>query len=384
MRLETERLIIREFTLDDLDAFAFLMADPEVMRFSLSGPMNKEQAREYLQKRILDHYAMFGYGLYAVVQKAGKSLIGLAGLISQIIDKESKVELGYRLHPQYWGRGLATEACLAICQYAFTQLSINELISIIDPKNIRSLEVAKRIGMKYLKDTSFHQFPVQIYMIKAPESSQNVIFRNLQAEDLPNGAQHSVDDDLLICLTKPLNTSKLSFHFRHVKKTERSLVHAWLKQPYIAKWFYGQGLENTFKHLDEFLAGSSFAQYWLALDGDYPFAFLITSYIDKPHDELTKWCHPDGQTITFDMLIGDPDYLGKGYAVKMIHQFLLSQFPKVYEVLTDPEATNVKAIHVYQKAGFSKLDEFIPSHSPHPHYMMRLNFKEMKESKKSK
>lgn len=172
MKLNTERLILREFTIDDLDAFAWIVSDPEVMRFSLYGSMNKEQAREYLQGRIIAHYSEHGYGLYAVILKANNSLIGLIGLISQNIDGESKVELGYRLHPQYWGKGLATEACLAVCQYAFTQLGINELISIIDPQNIRSLEVAKRVGMKYLKETLFHNTPVQIYMIIALKSSQ--------------------------------------------------------------------------------------------------------------------------------------------------------------------------------------------------------------------
>src|SRR5262249_28345069 len=162
-----------------------------------------------------------------------------------------------------------------------------------------------------------------------------------------------VDDELLMWFTKPLITSKPSFHFRHVEAAERLLVHSWLLQPHVAKWFYGQGLQNTFKHLDDFLAGSSSALYWLAFDNDYPFAFLITSYVNKPHDQLTKWCSSDGQTITLDMLIGDPSYLGKGYAVQVIQQFLLSQFPIADEVLIDPEATNTKAVHVYQKAGFN-------------------------------
>jgi [ribosomal protein S5]-alanine N-acetyltransferase len=190
MRLETERLILREFTIEDFDAFAWLMADPEVMRFSLNGPMNKEQAREYFQKRILAHYSQYGYGLYAVVLKENNALVGLIGLISQNIDGEDKVELGYRLHRQYWGKGMATEACLAVCHCAFTQLGINELISIIDPKNTRSLKVAKRVGMKYLKDISFHNIPVQIYMINASEACQNVTTRNLQAEDLNKNNQY--------------------------------------------------------------------------------------------------------------------------------------------------------------------------------------------------
>jgi RimJ/RimL family protein N-acetyltransferase len=165
--------------------------------------------------------------------------------------------------------------------------------------------------------------------------------------------------------------------FKLVEKTDRSLVHSWLLQPHVAKWFYGQGLENTFKHLDEFLEGSTSAQYWLGLDHDHPFAFLITSHVDKPHDELTKWSSPVGETITLDMLIGDARYLGKGYAVQMIHGFLLSQVAAVDEVLIDPEASNKRAIHVYQRAGFNQLGEFIPSYSPHPHIMMRLQMKEL-------
>lgn len=165
MRLETERLILREFTLDDLNAFALLMADPEVMRFSLYGPLNKEQAKEYLQKRILDHYDMYGYGLYAVFLKADYVLIGFVGLISQNIEGKNKTELAYRLHPQFWGQGLATEACLAVCTYAFSQLDIDELISIIDPKNVRSLTIAKRIGMSLWKNTLFHHVNVEIYSL---------------------------------------------------------------------------------------------------------------------------------------------------------------------------------------------------------------------------
>jgi hypothetical protein len=61
--------------------------------------------------------------------------------------------------------------------------------------------------------------------------------------------------------------------------------------------------------------------------------------------------------------------------IDLIREFLAIQFPHVTEVLIDPEATNTRAIHVYQKAGFAILAAFIPSHSPHPHYIMRLNRK---------
>ena len=82
------------------------------------------------------------------------------------------------------------------------------------------------------------------------------------------------------------------------------------------------------------------------------------------------------------MLIGDLNYLGKGLAHILIREFLLSQFPQVAEVLIDPEASNSRAVHVYQKAGFKILGEFIPSHSPHPHLMMRLSMRELIERAK--
>lgn len=147
--------------------------------------------------------------------------------------------------------------------------------------------------------------------------------------------------------------------FKPVEAKERALVHEWLKKPYIAEWFYGQGLANTIRHLDEFLAGKGDGQYWLGLDQKRPFAFFITSKAGE-------------DAITLDMLIGEEEYLGKGLAALLIDAFLAAQFPDIKEVLIDPEATNKRAIHVYKKAGFRIVKEFIPSHSPHPHYLMKL------------
>ena len=177
-------------------------------------------------------------------------------------------------------------------------------------------------------------------------------------------------------------TSPFRFKFKSVDKAHRLLVHSWLTQPHVAKWFYGQGLKNTFKYLDEFLHGSSLLQYWLAYDKTHPFALLMTSSVCKPNDELTGWCSEEGDAITRDMLIGDTHYLGKGFSHILIQEFLFSQFPQVAEVLIDPDITNSHAIHIYKKAGFTILGEFIPSHSPNPHYMMRLNMKELRDCKK--
>lgn len=169
----------------------------------------------------------------------------------------------------------------------------------------------------------------------------------------------------------------LRFHFKPVDKAHRELVHTWLHLPHVAEWFYGQGLQNTLEGLDEFLSKKSTTQYWLSFEKDHPFGFLITSSVKKPDDPYSRFCEEAGETITLDMLIGESEYLGKRLSHLLIKEFLLSEFPHVQEVLIDPEATNTRAIHVYQKVGFSIIDTFIPSHSPAPHYMMRLKMKNL-------
>ncbi|MBS0645832.1 MAG: GNAT family N-acetyltransferase [Verrucomicrobia bacterium] len=165
MILKTKHLIIREFSINDVKELSVLLGNKEVMHFSLSGPLTFEQTRDCLQKKILEHYADFGFGLWALIDNATKKLIGCAGLMVQSVDGEDFVELGYRLDPKYWGKGLASEAVAAISQYAFNSLELNQLISIIDPSNIRSLGVVTRLGMHHWKNTVFHNIPVQIYML---------------------------------------------------------------------------------------------------------------------------------------------------------------------------------------------------------------------------
>ncbi len=163
MNLETPRLQIKEFTEDGFEDFFLLVGDPEVMRYSLKGPLNREQAQKSFKDRILGHYKTYGYGLWSIFLKKEKKFIGLAGLLTRQIEGEEKVELAYRLLPVYWGHGLAVEAAAAIADYAFSTLKINFLISIIDVNNHRGLLLAKRLGMQVVKKTLFHNFEVLIY-----------------------------------------------------------------------------------------------------------------------------------------------------------------------------------------------------------------------------
>ena len=161
---ETPRLTLRHFSQNDLDALAVILADAQVMRFSLSGPKTRQQTQSLIEG-VLASYEQKGRGLYAVVYKDNHKVIGYCGFFSQEIDGQSEIEIGYRLAPTYWGKGLATEAARATRDYGFSLLALTRLISIIDPQNIKSIRVAEKIGMQYEKDSHLGTLPVRIYAI---------------------------------------------------------------------------------------------------------------------------------------------------------------------------------------------------------------------------
>lgn len=165
MRLETERLIIREFREEDIDELAPILADPKVMEYSVDGPLSREDAQQKLQHRILDHYDEYGYGLYAIVSKETKKIIGLAGPLQQMVDDEEGVEIVYRIASSEWGKGYASEVVETIRDYAFFHLNLDKVIAIIEPNNVRSIRVADKVGFKLSKMSTFHGFNVGIYEI---------------------------------------------------------------------------------------------------------------------------------------------------------------------------------------------------------------------------
>ena len=161
---QTPRLILRHFQPDELDVLAPILADPEVMRFSSIGQMTRSQTKELLNS-ILSSYQQRNYGLYAVIYRKNWQLIGFCGFSSQLIDEQQEVEIGYRLAQTYWGKGLATEAATAVRDYGISSLGFNRLISIIDPNNIRSIRVAQKVGMEYVKDSVYKEISVRIYCL---------------------------------------------------------------------------------------------------------------------------------------------------------------------------------------------------------------------------
>lgn len=164
MQLETQRLILREFHQEDLHQLAPILTNPKVMKFSPTGILSVSQVQAKIDSFITS-YKEFGFGKWAVIFKDSNQLIGYCGIAVEQIDKVDEREIGYRLDPKFWGRGLATEAALKTLQYGFEQLKFPYILGIVERKNVASVRVLKKLGMKYNRETVFHADKMDIYQV---------------------------------------------------------------------------------------------------------------------------------------------------------------------------------------------------------------------------
>ncbi|HEY8302912.1 MAG TPA: GNAT family N-acetyltransferase [Jatrophihabitans sp.] len=145
--LTTERLILRPWRDSDLEPFAALNADPEVMRFF---PRRLDRAAsDVMAQRISRSIAEHGWGLWAVEVKDGAPFIGFVGLQSPAFDAHftPAVEVGWRLDSNHWGRGYAPEGAAAALDHAFGPLELDEVVSMTIPANLPSQRVMQKLGL---------------------------------------------------------------------------------------------------------------------------------------------------------------------------------------------------------------------------------------------
>ncbi|SCA63901.1 hypothetical protein SCG7109_BM_00050 [Chlamydiales bacterium SCGC AG-110-M15] len=160
--LETERMVLRELNMGDVDNLQRILADPEAMRY-YPGTMNKEETKEWIQRQ-LDRYENKGTSIWACHLKETGEFVGQCGLIPwPDIDGREELEIGYLFVREHWKKGLATEAAIACKKYARDKLGITRLISLIRPENTPSRAVAERNGMTVEKEIVFMGFQVQVY-----------------------------------------------------------------------------------------------------------------------------------------------------------------------------------------------------------------------------
>ena len=161
--LETERLKLRLITMDDVTVYYSFFSDPEIMRFYPS-TRSLEESREFV-KRQIRRYENDGFGPWGVLLKPADQIIGYCGLINQTVDSKTELEIGYLIDRAYWRKGFASEAAIGCRDYAFNIRGANRLISLIDPANVASIGVAKKVGMTLEKQSFWQGKWMNVYSI---------------------------------------------------------------------------------------------------------------------------------------------------------------------------------------------------------------------------
>jgi RimJ/RimL family protein N-acetyltransferase len=155
--LETERLVLRRFTEDDVANLVELDGDPEVMRFVNGGrPTSREEIEDDVLPALLEHYERYaGAGFWAAIEKPTGLFVGWFHLRPAEGAPPGEVELGYRLRRSAWGKGYATEGSRAVIDQGFTELGVERIVASTMVVNVASRRVLEKAGLRFVR--VFHQ-----------------------------------------------------------------------------------------------------------------------------------------------------------------------------------------------------------------------------------
>lgn len=153
--IRTERLVLRRWRADDLERLAEVYARPEFWHFPFRRGLDETETAEMLH-RFLDIQERGEPCLRAVEHSADATLIGFLGLAIPRFLPEllPAVEVGWRLHPDWWGRGLATEGARAAVTYGFDRLGLDQIVSIFETDNVASGRVMDKLGFVHDRHTT--------------------------------------------------------------------------------------------------------------------------------------------------------------------------------------------------------------------------------------
>jgi RimJ/RimL family protein N-acetyltransferase len=150
-QIETPRLRLRPWIEDDFEPLVAMCADPRVMEFFPS--IFSREETEAMWRRIHDHFARYGFGPWAMeVDGKFAGSLGLDWISRFETHFTPSVEIGYRLRPEFWGRGLATEGGQAALRYGFKCLGLREIVAFTIPANTRSRRVMEKIGLVFSEE----------------------------------------------------------------------------------------------------------------------------------------------------------------------------------------------------------------------------------------
>lgn len=160
---ETSRCIVRELSLDDLDALFELYRDEEISRYT-ENLYPYEEEKEFQRAYIDNMYRFYGYGMWLVFAKDTGTLVGRAGLEHREYNGEIELELGYVIGTQFQRQGYATEVCRKLIEIAKTMTDFPRINCLIDADNIASIRLAEKLGFSHLEDMELDGKPMKRYI----------------------------------------------------------------------------------------------------------------------------------------------------------------------------------------------------------------------------
>jgi ribosomal-protein-alanine N-acetyltransferase len=183
VRIETERLRLRPFTMDDLEALhACIYSSEAVMEYLPGGAGRPISRTEEVLAFFADHWQRHGFGCFAVEDKASGELIGQCGLNLVPDTRRREVEIAFALAEAHWGRGLATEAARAVLCWAFDEIRLDEVIGLAARDNSAGQRVLEKLGMRYSKDQTLYGMKVRRYQIHRSHFNPGGLIYHLYSE----------------------------------------------------------------------------------------------------------------------------------------------------------------------------------------------------------
>lgn len=160
----TKRLVLEKITDKHREDLYSLLSN-KVVQKHFPSTLNREETNEFYDK-IQNRYQSDGFCFLAVIRKEDESFLGICGLLKQNVEQSEKIEIGYRFLNHFWGNGYATEAVNGCVEYVKERKMFESLIILSVPENIPSINVAKRCGFTYVKNTLFHGLTHEMYATK--------------------------------------------------------------------------------------------------------------------------------------------------------------------------------------------------------------------------
>jgi RimJ/RimL family protein N-acetyltransferase len=162
--IETERLLLRLPRIEDAPGLLEAFADPEAMRYIGDGSTTDLAGAEEAVDRWLERWDAWGIGMF-VVERAEDARVLLRWDPETWEIGGSETELGWGLAREHWGHGYATEAALALRDWALGERGLTRLISLIQHENLRSVRVAEKLGERYERDVEVRGKPTRLYSL---------------------------------------------------------------------------------------------------------------------------------------------------------------------------------------------------------------------------